>query len=311
MLMKNSERALVRIIREIAGEEGMEYKSFSYDWVIKLTKAGESRLILGYGFPLNSSSAAAVCTDKAAASALMDDGGIPCVQHRFFMNPAESKYIGGQGNWAELTGMLAHEHELVCKPNQGTGGAQVYRVNSLPALENAVTQIFSSNRGMAVCRYHDIRSEHRVVMLDGQAQVIYEKKLPFVVGDGHSTVSMLTAQKYPIHKDDLSGTGYIPARGELVEVGWMHNLGRGSAPELVDLSGPLAKQLEKLAQDAAAACGVRFASVDIINADGRSAHKPLVLEINSGVMMEEFAGVSDDFYAIAKGVYQKAVYAMW
>ena len=309
--MKNSERALVRIIREISYEYGIECKMFSYDWVIKLTKNGKSQVLFGYGFPLNPATSAAVCTDKAAASALMEDCDIPCVHHRFFMNPSGYKYTGGRGNWAELTDMLACEQELVCKPNEGTCGNQIFRVNSLPSLENAVAQIFSSNRGMAVCRYLDIHSEHRVVLLDGQALVIYEKRLPFVIGDGHSTVATLTAQKYPAHKDDLSGAVHIPAHGEKVRVGWKHNLDKGATPELLDLSNPLAKTLEKLAADAAAVCGVRFASVDIISAGNQSARKSLVLEINSGVMMETFAMVSDDFYEIAKGVYRKAIWAMW
>jgi hypothetical protein len=38
---------------------------------------------------------------------------------------------------------------------------------------------------------------------------------------------------------------------------------------------------------------------------------PLILEINSGVMMESFARVSDSYYDLAKSVYEKVVSAMW
>jgi hypothetical protein len=36
-----------------------------------------------------------------------------------------------------------------------------------------------------------------------------------------------------------------------------------------------------------------------------------VLEVNSGVMMEAFAAVSGEHYAIAKEVYRQAVLTMW
>ena len=309
--MINKERAIVRILREISVECGVAYKSYAYDWMIKLTKNGESRIIFGYNFPQNPATSAAVCTDKAAASALLADCGVPCVAHRFFIRPSEFKYIGVDGNWVELIGMLEREGELVCKPNEGTGGGQVFRAGTVAALENAVTQIFSSHRSMAACKYHNIRSEHRVILLDGAALVAYEKKLPYVTGDGRSSIAALTAQKYPGYKDHLSGAGDIPARGETAVVGWMHNLNRGASPELLDLSDPLAKRLEKLASDAASACGVRFASVDIINAAAQPESEMMVLEINSGVMMEAFASVSNEFYNIAKNAYKNAVLKMW
>jgi glutathione synthase/RimK-type ligase-like ATP-grasp enzyme len=267
--MKNSERALVRILREIAREDGLAYTAFSYDWVIRLAKDNENRVILGYGFPLNTATAAALCTDKAAAAALMGDSGVPCVEHRFFMNPSGYAYTGGRGNWAELLDMLARENELVCKPNEGTGGNLVFRVNDPPSLENAVTEIFASHRAMAVCKFHAIRSEHRVIILDGRALLVYEKILP-------------------------------PG-------GWKHNLDQGASPDLVALAGEPATALETLAVAAAKACGVRFASVDIIHDGG--GYK--VLEINSGVMMEAFSRVNGPFYEIAKNVYRQAVSRLW
>jgi glutathione synthase/RimK-type ligase-like ATP-grasp enzyme len=267
--MKNSQRALVRILREIAQENGLAYSAFSFDWSVRLSKGGEHRLVVGYQFPLNPATAAAACTDKALASALMEADGVPCVRHEFFMNPSMYKYTGGRGNWARLLELLAREGELVCKPNEGTSGNLVFRVGDPPALENAVTEIFASHRAMAVSRYYGIRSEHRVIILDGRALVVYEKILP-------------------------------PG-------GWKHNLDQGASPALVDLSSPFARELEGLASRAAAACGVRFASVDIIDA----GEGPRVLEANSGVMMEAFARVGERHFNIAKDVYRQAVSKLW
>ena len=37
----------------------------------------------------------------------------------------------------------------------------------------------------------------------------------------------------------------------------------------------------------------------------------MVLEVNSGVMMEAFASFREEYYEIAKSVYRKALLAMW
>jgi glutathione synthase/RimK-type ligase-like ATP-grasp enzyme len=306
--MLNSERALVRIVREIAVEQGMGYASFSYDWVLRLTKNGIARHIHGYKFPLNDAVAHAICTDKAAASFVLAEAGVPNVCHRFFAKPTLEKYVGEHSHWPELMEMLSAEKELVCKPNDGTGGNHVFRVGSLPALESAVFRIFSAYRGMAVCKFHTVHTEHRVILLDGQALAVYQKMLPFVTGDGRSPVSVLTALKYPGFEEPPENADYIPAGGETVTVGWKHNLDKSSFPVLTEPGSPFAKKLEGLASRAATACGVRFASVDIINAEGP---QPMVLEVNSGVMMENFAAVDERFYGIAKEVYRRAVAAMF
>jgi len=62
---------------------------------------------------------------------------------------------------------------------------------------------------------------------------------------------------------------------------WRHNLDAGSRPMLLH-RGEIRDTCVALAAKAAGTIGVRFASVDIIGVDGRW----LVLEINSGVMME-------------------------
>ena len=80
---------------------------------------------------------------------------------------------------------------------------------------------------------------------------------------------------------------------------------------------------KELAKKAAAAVGIRFASIDIIEIEKESKlnyhndynhdnnnHIYLVLEINSGVMMEYLSQTDDKSRQIAKQIYKEAILKM-
>jgi glutathione synthase/RimK-type ligase-like ATP-grasp enzyme len=71
--------------------------------------------------------------------------------------------------------------------------------------------------------------------------------------------------------------------------------------------GPVYDQLVELARRAQQAINIRFASVDVVEAKGQL----LILEINSGVMMEYFARHFPESRTIAKGIYARAVEQMF
>ncbi|WJR78015.1 RimK-like protein [Bradyrhizobium sp. NP1] len=79
---------------------------------------------------------------------------------------------------------------------------------------------------------------------------------------------------------------------------WHHNLGAGATALLLD-RGEMREACAAIAARATSAIGIRFASVDVIRVEGRW----LVLEINSGVMMEalgrQHRKVVEEAYAAA------------
>jgi glutathione synthase/RimK-type ligase-like ATP-grasp enzyme len=86
---------------------------------------------------------------------------------------------------------------------------------------------------------------------------------------------------------------------------WKHNLGQGANPEIVQ-DEELVGLLSDLALRTAKVVNVYFSSIDIIEANNQY----LVLEINSGVMMEHFSQLNDSNYQIAKGIYKEAIESM-
>lgn len=318
MVVANKERVLAGLIKEIAAEQKLAFSSFSHDWILRLQSGEQTRHIFGYNFELNSATAQLLAGDKSAISDLMAQANIARVEHKLFLHPRLGGYVGSQGNWP---GMLAYAQQVgfpvVAKPNTGTGGEGVTRVESAGELERAVMTLFEHHRALCLSPFLEIDQEYRAVMLDGECQLLYAKRRPHVVGDGQASVLELiemlhlngqlsqaqAGQAVEEHSGDLK---HVPAVGQEVLIGWKHNLGEGSAPTLVG-DGPLRHELIALAGKAAQAIGIRFASVDIVEANGEL----MVLEINSGVMMEYFVRYFEDGRALAKAIYAKAVARMF
>ena len=172
--MENSKSSYVKIINEICAEEGIKLSSYSYDWAFCLRKDQKRAFILGYQFGLNPSSVQQVCNDKNIASEVLKEEDIPSVYHACFMAPSMLQYTGGKGSWKALLAEL-EKGTLVCKDNYGTGGNLVFKVRTQAELEQAASDIYKSSEAMAVCRYEDIQSEYRLVVLDGEIPLPFQR----------------------------------------------------------------------------------------------------------------------------------------
>jgi glutathione synthase/RimK-type ligase-like ATP-grasp enzyme len=311
--MKNSQRPFVKVIKEICKELDITCDTFSYDWIFRLEKDGRVAFIYGYKFGINSSASELICTDKSAASGLLQFAGVPAVEHHFFMAPWNMKYLGEEGNWPQLKELLERYGRLVCKNNQGTGGNEVYLVVDTYQLERTVHKLFKHVRSISVSPFYPIEHEYRVIVLHGQVKLVYTKLIPFVIGDGQTSLYDLVITYLKEHPDSplqkklqLEEENFIPEKGQRISLHWKHNLGQGSRPEVV-ADETLKQELSTLALKAAQAVKIDFASVDIIRTGGNL----MVLEINSGMMMDNFMGIDQAHYRIGKDIYKEAVQIMF
>ena len=302
----NKERTVVTLLREIAEENGFDYRTFSYDWVKAFTKNGVSMYVYGYNFPINPTSFTQIANDKACTSEVLTANDIPNVEHSYFMCPNNIhyvKYLGIEGNWKQMIVLLEKHGKIICKPNSGTGGVGLRIINDEGDLEKAVHEMFSSESTLCICPYYNIENEYRVIILDGEVQLIFRKVRPHVIGNGVDNIASLCA-KSGKKADSSMGIdmSYIPTDGEIFEIGWKHNLGQGSSPEVLT-DGETYDTVSKLALKTLSVLGGRFASVDCVSIDG----KYRVLEVNSGVMMDNFSTASNDNYIKAKSIYKAAI----
>lgn len=307
--MENSQTNFVKLIKEICLENQISLQSFGGDWGFLLEKNGKRGYIMGYQFGLNTAVSKDICTDKSIASEIMEQDGIPCVEHICFMAPHMFSYVGGNGNWRELVKLLEKYKTIVCKDNGGTGGNQVYLVRNQKELELASDHIFQKADAMAVSPYYAIHDEYRVILLDQEVELIFQKIRKHLTGDGIHSIRSLYAKylleggtsQISIPESDMSR---VLNEGEEYFLNWKHNLGQGADAQILEESE--AKEICELAKKAAKCLKIRFASVDVV----MTKNGLKVMEVNAGVMMENLAGMNPEYYQRAKSIYGRAIFKM-
>jgi glutathione synthase/RimK-type ligase-like ATP-grasp enzyme len=203
--------------------------------------------------------------------------------------------------------LAQHPQGLVVKPNEGTSGKSVFLVSSRPALELAVNRIFASHASLGISPYLEIEDEVRVVLLDDAPLVVYGKNRPSVIGDGKRSLLELALASLPAGQRstvlpglfaglDKAALDTIVPHGGRRMLSWRHNLESGAEPVVLE-QGEAREASVELAAAAARAIGIRFASIDVVRADGRWQ----VLEVNSGVMMEALGKLHPELVYAAYG----------
>lgn len=259
-----TERLLPIFVREAASRQGIACSTLSDDWVLQLQRGAETKWILGYQFDLNLAAASAVAQDKVATHLLLKQFGIDSIEH-YLVRSLPHQAIH-EKRLVELFG----NKPFVIKPLDGTGGRGVQKVSSATQAAEIINE--SDEVAWAASPYYELTTEYRVVMLDGQALVSYEKTEP----------------------TSLHGLA-------------LFNLGLGA--KAVDITDNLL--LAKLCDIAARSCtaaSLRLAAADIASTtDGRL----VVIELNDGIMMENYARQSPENKDRAAGVYDAIVQAMF
>lgn len=313
----------MRCVWDAARAMGVEVELLCDGWVLRLSEpkpGGRVRYVHGYAFDLNPAATHMVCCDKAATSAALRAAGVPCVHHELFLHGMMARFSDRAGDWDALR-VFADGCGLDCvvKDNTGTGGRSVVRAKGWDAIRVAVEKVLERSSAAAVCRYVPLAEEVRVIVLDGVARVLFEKHRPVVVGDGVRSVRALAmvqlgAKRVAAIESEgvLSAAEWerVPEDAEHLMLNWRHNLGQGSMARIVDPSRW--RGCEREALRAAAALGLRFGSVDVVIPDDEPGKRlPMVLEVNSGVMMEGLAKGSAEGMELAVGVYGEAVRKMF
>lgn len=246
---------MVEIIEEVCAERGIEFTSLSDAWLLELKGSGQTKRVLGYRFSLNDSVASSIAGDKVATHLLLERSSLPSVTHTLLRPKVTDEQKEPLRQWGGI----------VVKPLDGSGGHSIKLFNNA---DKAVEWIESTGHpAWAASPFVDIKREIRLVLLDGELLVAYEKQ--------------------PVMLDGLK----------------MFNLGMGAIPVGTEPS----ESLLSLAVEAQVALGLRLCAVDIVEtADG----KRMVLEVNSGFMMEHYIRHSSENKQRAVEAYSKIIDAV-
>ena len=143
-------------------------------------------------------------------------------------------------------------------------------------------------------------------MLNGENKLLYAKYLPIVTGDGNKTIRQLLLEfNYDYFADKLKDTKYdrILTNKEIFEYNWKFNLSQGSIAKKIN-DKLLENKLIKIAKQVCDEINLKFGSIDIVQTTNNDLY---VLEVNSGVMLENYIRLNPDEYITAKNIYKNAI----
>ena len=313
----NKRRVLVRMIKELEAELSFQAHFLSEDWIIVLSHNNRNRYIYGYDWGINSAAVQLIAKDKTAAYEVLALNNISAIEHKLFCNYAiQAKYTGKNGCWNDIMDYAGKngsdgKYNLVCKPNKGTGGNDVYHITNRLELESTVQKMFSKYQDLCLCPFYNIDAEYRAIVLDGEILLLYLKERPYITGNGKDNLAALIVEKYKKsafsffenNKDHLES---VPGKDEVIEISWKHNLGSGAKAVIVK-DASVIDAVTKIVRGVSEVLDVKFASIDVVSSSGIY----YIMEINSGVMVENFALQPADsncnYYETAKSIYRNAL----
>lgn len=303
--MKNNFK---EIIKEICTEDNIKYKFLSKDWVIMLEKDGKTRFISGYKFDLNSHGIGLIADDKYALYEVLKSKNIPVIEHKIVYNKMNNlDYAIGCNTYEYVKEYFEkNNNNIVIKPNDGTCGKNVFNVTDVNEIDIVLDKIFLKNYSISMCPFYKIKHEYRAIMLDGENKLLYTKYLPIVTGDGNKTIRQLLLDfNYDYFIDKLEDSKYdkVLPKNKTFEYNWKFNLSQGSiAKKLTDKL--LQDRLIKIAKQVCKEINLKFGSIDMIETTNNEL---LVLEVNSGVMLENYIRLNPNEYIYAKDIYRNAI----
>ena len=287
------------IIKEICEELGIKLTFLSDNWTIVLEKDDQIHYAVGYKFGLNDHAIGIIIDDKGLFFDLLTYKNIPCIYQ---------KVIFSDYNRNEILDFFNNNNmEIVVKGNLGTCGKEVFKVNNEDDLFNTTDELFKSQYSISICPFYHVTNEYRVILVNKKTRVVYGKEKAKVIGNGKNTVMELAKEVNAIKIDKDVSLDYIPKLNEEIPLTFQFNLSQG-AKMFMEIDESLKQKLISIAENVVNTLNIPFASVDIIKTYD---NKLLVMEANSGIMMDSFIEQNLNGYNIAYDIYRDAIKLMF
>lgn len=233
---------------------------------IMRSQRGKRAPVYGYDLGLNRSAAAKIADSKADTYALLKRHNVPAIRHERITSNLTDGSKSDIGSLTEQSIALMGL-PLVLKPDAGqSGGAGVELCPTQDSVLGYIQASESTRAALAASPFTPF-DEYRVIVLDGQARGIIEKK---------------------------AGPD-----------GWMHNHSKGAEHSLLSSQHELYEQIGELGVAAAGALDLQFTTVDVAHTHRDS--QLAILEANDVVSMvqprwSDIGQLAEEVYADAVAI---------
>lgn len=289
-----------KIIADICSKLNITLTYTSDRWVKILEKNHQVCYITGYKFDLNNHGIGSIMDDKGLFYDICKIKNIPIIKHYVIFEDYDKKQV--------IKYFHNHDDCIIIKGNIGTCGLEVFKVDNEKDLIEKITTLFQSQYSISLCPFYEIKHEYRTIYLNKELRIIYGKEKPNIIGDGIHTVKELAVKYNPYYQDiSLNNESYIPKKDELINLNFQFNLSRG-AKMFLEIDPDLKKRIVSLSDDVINKLDLSFVSVDIIHT---TDDKLLVMEANSGIMMDNYLRFNPQKYSDVYDLYYDAIKIMF
>ena len=305
-------KAYLDIIYEICQKYNISIKQINLTSILELNYNKSTHFIWSRRFDLNSAISAKIADNKHDTIKVLESHNIPVVSCKKITRPYTIEYADSMSsNYCICKELLDKHGAVVIKPNNSYEGNGVYKCINGKQIEEALTNLYAKYKYLIVSPYKNIKSEYRTIFLKGEVLLVYKKELPYIVSDGKKPLIELLLQKEEyfsfISSFKEKELKQVYEKGEKIYLNWKFNLSQGALCSIV-YEKSLYNKLSSLAIAASNAIGIAFASVDIIIDENDQMR---ILEINSGVAMDQFIQKETSGRQIAASIYEKAIKYMF
>ena len=272
----------------------------SDNWIKVLEKDGQVRYIEGYKFDLNNHGVGNIIDDKGLFYDICKLKNLPIIEHYVIFKDYDKDSV--------IKYFHKNHNEIVIKGNIGTCGKEVYKVNNEKDLFNIINELFKSQYSISLCPYYQIKNEYRTIYLNKELRIIYGKERPLIIGDGIHTIGELAIKYNAYFKDNKpENNDLIPKKGEKILLNFQFNLSKG-ARMFFDIDNNLEERIKSLSKEVINKLDLKFVSIDIIHTID---DKLLIMEANSGIMMDNYIRFNPDKIDEVINLYTDAILLMF
>ncbi|HKR65804.1 MAG TPA: hypothetical protein VJZ00_18885 [Thermoanaerobaculia bacterium] len=224
---------------------------------------GASRFFYRSTYDINSAGAMLVARDKSLTKFFLARRGYPVLPGHTIFSRDEVPELA---------------YPVMVKANAEAAGAGIERVDSASELDAALERAFAFGKIVLIEQYVANARDYRLLVLDGELLLAYERIPYTIIGDGRSTIRELAREDSRLRGRDWND---VLRDGESLRMLDVANLSRGGSA--VEITPPA--ELAQLAIDAARDMNLRFCGVDLLIND--DAH--WILELNASPTIHHFA----------------------
>jgi D-alanine-D-alanine ligase-like ATP-grasp enzyme len=325
---------LLTVLSDLAPEFGADVyiePEYGYVGYVEFPQ-GRRWFFRGTSFDVNPQAASSIAKDKDYCAKLLKHMGYPVPESVLLFSPPfrqkmrlRSEEVAARLGFAEEAIAFTEKwgFPLFLKPNEGSEGRGVTRVDSVDAMFETLWALFEEE-DKVLLQVPVKGREYRIVVFNGEVVSTYER-IPFAItGDGSSTVAQLTNAATTRLRADKRGAkvsaedpriatelrsqniadDFVPPDGQIIRLLPNSNLSTGGTS--IDFTGKISTQYQNIAVGVARDIGLTLAGIDIVadnicDPEGNYC----ILEVNSAPGLHNFAGSSKRAKTRTRDLYRK------